>query len=248
MILFNYRLEPTDAGRTPVTVIGLGPMGRALAGAFILEQAGTALKGRTLVNLTGGSPEGAREIAAWAADGNVGYLDGAIMIPTIGEPSASILYSGPENVFQLHRETLTSLGGTATHLGTDPGRAAAYDVAMLDIFWTSMSGYVHALALAGSENIPATDFVPYAQGMVGMMPDIMAEFARQVDNSHYPGEESNITSTEAVLEHIIDASQIRNLDVGVLIAARATVRRAIDSGYGANDFSRLVEVIKTQSV
>jgi hypothetical protein len=32
---------------------------------------------------------------------------------------------------------LEKLGGTRTHLGTDIGRAAAYDIALLDIRWTA---------------------------------------------------------------------------------------------------------------
>ncbi|WP_290370057.1 NAD(P)-dependent oxidoreductase [Paenibacillus sp. CECT 9249] len=284
-----------------MTVIGLGPMGRALAGAFlknghpttvwnrsaekadelvaqgaakadtvadailasplvivcvldynvvhsILKHAGDALKGRTLVNLTGGSPSWAREMAEWAAKGDIDYLDGSIIVPTIGESSASILYSGPEDVYQTHQTTLASLGGTSTHLGKDPGLAAAYDTALLDIFWTSMIGYVHALALARAENISVIDLVPYAQGIVGMMPDVMSVFAHQVESGQYPGEESNITSTAAVLENLIHTSKTLNLDVGVLNAAKATVQHAIDLGYGANDFSRLTEVIKKSSM
>ncbi|WP_163855275.1 NAD(P)-dependent oxidoreductase [Paenibacillus elgii] len=283
--------------RTSVTVLGLGPMGQALAGAFlkaghpttvwnrtpakadalvaqgaalantvveavaasplviicvldynavnaILAPAGDALKGRTLVNLTADTPERAREMAAWAAARGIDYLDGAIMTPTptIGHPTAVVLYSGPEAVYEANRQALASLGGTASHLGTDPGRAAAYDVALLDIFWTSMSGYIHALALARAENIAAKDLAVYAQGIVHIMPDIMTEFARQVDDGHYPGEKSNIVSAAAGMEHIIHAAKARGIDASVLSAAHAVARRAIDAGQGADAFSRLAEL------
>ena len=104
-------------------------------------------------------------MATWAAQHGVDYLDGAIMTPTptIGTPAASVLYSGPESIFKVHQPTLASLGGTTSYLGADRGRAAAYDVALLDLFWTSMSGYAHALALATAENIPAKEFAIYAR-------------------------------------------------------------------------------------
>jgi hypothetical protein len=75
-------------------------------------------------------------------------LDGSIMTPstTIGGAAAVVLYSRPEEFYQTHQTALTSLGGTATQLGTDPGRDTACDVALLDLFWTTMSGYTHALA------------------------------------------------------------------------------------------------------
>lgn len=257
--------------RSPVTVIGLGPMGQALAGAFlmnghpttlwnrtaekadylisqgatlsnsvtgavsasplviicvldynvvheVLGPVGDALKGRTLVNLTADSPKRAREMATWAAQHGVDYLDGAIMTPTptIGTPA-------------------------------DPGRAAAYDVALLDLFWTSMSGYAHALALATAENIPAKEFAIYAQGIIDILPDIMAYLASEVDSGHYPGDKSNIISASAGMEHIIHAAQHHGLDVSVLSAAMAVTQQAINEGYGTDGFSRLTELLKKTS-
>ena len=88
----------------------------------VLGPVGDALKGRTLVNLTADSPKRAREMATWAAQHGVDYLDGAIMTPTptIGTPAASVLYSGPESIFKVHQPTLASLGGTTSYLGADP--------------------------------------------------------------------------------------------------------------------------------
>jgi len=60
--------------------------------------------------------------------------------PSIGTPTAFVLYSGAEQVYDAYRDTLASLGGTATYLGADPGRAAGYDTALLDIFWSASAG------------------------------------------------------------------------------------------------------------
>lgn len=208
---------------------------------------GQAVRGRTLVNLTAGSPYRARETAAWAAEHGAGYLDGSIMTPasTIGRPAAHVLYSGSEAVYEAHRPTLASLGGTATYMGADPGRAAAYEVALLDIFWTSMSAIVHAFALAGAENVTAKEIAPYAQAGVGLLPGIIAEFAERIDEGRHPGDRSSIASAAAGMEHIIHAAQARGLDVGVLSAARAVTQRAIDAGYGSDGFSRLTQVLRT---
>ncbi|GAA4225209.1 3-hydroxyisobutyrate dehydrogenase-like beta-hydroxyacid dehydrogenase [Streptosporangium album] len=290
----------TADDRSPVTVLGLGPMGQALAGAFlrnghpttvwnrtatkaeplvaqgatradtvadavaasplvitcvidydavhaITEPVAGALKGRTLVNLTADTPERARRTAAWAAGHGIDYLDGAIMTPTptIGGPAAVVLYSGPEGTYQAHRPALASLGGTAAHLGADPGRAAAHDVALLDLFWTSMSGVAHAFALASAENIAATDLAPFAKGIGALLPGIIDAFAQNIDDKDHPGDASTILSAVAGMEHIIHASQAAGIDTGVLSAATAVARRAIDAGHGTDGFSRLTEVLRT---
>ncbi|WP_424890456.1 NAD(P)-dependent oxidoreductase [Streptomyces sp. XH2] len=283
---------------TPVTVIGLGPMGRALAGAFltaghpttvwnrsagkaaalvergavlaptaaeavaasplvvacvidydavhtVLGPAADALRGRTLVNLTADTPAKAREAAAWAAGHGIGYLDGAIMTPayTIGGPSALVLYSGPEALHETHRPTLAALGGSGVHLGTDPGRAAAHDVALLDVFWTAMSGVAHAFALAKAEGIAAKDLAPFARGIGDLLAGTMSDYAEQVDAGSYPGHVSSIDSAAAGMDHVIDAAEQRGIDTALLRAARATARRAVEEGHGAEGFSRLTEVL-----
>ncbi|TDG00941.1 NAD(P)-dependent oxidoreductase [Paenibacillus piri] len=217
----------------------------------ILDPLGGHMKGRILVNLTTGTPERARQMAEWAAENNIGgYLDGAIMTPTttIGHNSAIIHYSGPEDIYMAHKDTLSSLGGTAVHLGTDIGRAAAYDVVLLDIFWTFMSGYIHALALAKAENIDARELASHAQGIIGILPDIMSAIADQVDEECYPGDESNLVSAAAGMEHIIQAALAHGLDTSVLASANAIARRAINAGYGTDSYARLVETTRHSAV
>ncbi|QRG66425.1 NAD(P)-dependent oxidoreductase [Brevibacillus choshinensis] len=282
--------------RSSVTVIGMGPMGQALAGAFlqnghpvtvwnrtagkadavvargatlaqtvrdaieasplvvicvldyhaveaILGHEGEALSGKTLVNLTADSPDRARSMAKWAADRGIDYLDGAIMTPTptIGTPAAVVLYSGSEAVYSVHQPTLASIGGTASYLGDDHGRAAAFDVSLLDLFWTTMSGYVHALALARAENISPREFARYAQGIVAILPDIMEYMAEHVEEDSFPGDKSNLNSAAAGMEHIIHAAKHNGIDASVLSAAYAIARQAIDAGYGMDAFSRLTD-------
>ncbi|MEE1939706.1 NAD(P)-binding domain-containing protein [Streptomyces sp. TRM 70361] len=288
----------THSAKNPVTVLGLGPMGRALAGALlaaghpvtvwnrtpgragdlpvrgavvaasaaeaveagelvvvcVLDYAAVhaitgplaaSLAGRTLVNLTADTPGRAREAAGWAAAHGIDYLDGAIMVPVdrIGGPESLVLYSGPEELYERHRNTLAALGGTAVHLGTDPGRAASYDIALLDVFWTAMSGVVHAFALARAEGIAAADLAPYAKGISGLLPDIIDEFARQTDARDYPDIDSNLRSAAAGMAHIVETAEARGLDASVLGAAHDLARRGVDAGHGDDSFARLTETI-----
>jgi 3-hydroxyisobutyrate dehydrogenase-like beta-hydroxyacid dehydrogenase len=287
-----------EQSKTPVAVIGLGPMGQALARAFLeaghrttvwnrtpdkadavvargagravtvqeavqsaplvvvcliddgvvhatLDPVVETLKGRTLVNFTSSAPAQARTTAKWAADAGVAYLDGAILTPTpsIGGPAAAVLYSGPEEVYREHETTLAALGGVASYLGDDPSRAAAYDVALLDLFWNCVNGVVHSLALARAEGIAARDLVPYAKPISGMLPGMIEGFAERLDEGRHPGDRSTIASAAAGIHHILDSAQAHGLDVGVLTASQAVLRRALDAGYGTDGLSRLSEVI-----
>ncbi|MFI6884271.1 NAD(P)-dependent oxidoreductase [Streptosporangium canum] len=283
-----------------VTVLGLGPMGRALANAFLdaglrttvwnrtpgrdreLAERGAgsarspeeavaasrlivvcvvnydaadaivrrgavtdALKGRTVVNLTADTPDRARNTAAWAAEHGIGYLDGAIMTPTttIGTPAAVFLHSGPEELYRGHRPVLDALNGTHTHLGADIGRAAAYDIALLDIFWTAMAGYAHALAVARAEGVTARELAPFAKGIGTILPPLFEQAAEEVDNGMFSGEVNPITSAASSMAHIVHASEAHGIDAGVMRAAEGLARRAIGRGHGRDGFLRITELL-----
>ncbi|MFB1045381.1 NAD(P)-dependent oxidoreductase [Streptomyces chrestomyceticus] len=290
----------SHTGQSAVTVLGLGPMGRALAGAFLdaglrttvwnrtpgrdrelvargavgvrsaeeavaassvtvvcvvnydavdtilrREAVTGALKGRTVVNLTADTPDRARGAAAWAAEHGVRYLDGAIMTPTttIGTPAAVFIHSGPEDLYREHRPVLEALGGTHTHLGEEIGRAAAYDIALLDIFWTAMAGYAHALAVARAEGITARELAPFAKGIGDILPPIFEEAAEEADSGGYSGEGNPITSAVSSMAHIVHTSEAHGIDAGVMRAAEGMARRAVGRGHGADGFIRIAELL-----
>ncbi|MGN8646763.1 NAD(P)-dependent oxidoreductase [Gracilibacillus sp. HCP3S3_G5_1] len=212
----------------------------------ILHSAADQLNGKTVVNLTAESPERARRMSEWVQGRGAAYLDGAIMspTPTIGTDDAVILFSGQEEVFKVHEPILKSFGGTPAYLGSDHGLAAAYDVALLDFFWTSMSGYLHSLAVARKEGISAREFVPFAQGMVDILPNIMVDTAQEVDEGKYNQDDSSLISNAASMKHIIEVSEAHGIDASVMRAAKAWAQQAIDQGYGRESFSRLSEILK----
>ncbi|MGN5378032.1 NAD(P)-dependent oxidoreductase [Streptomyces lasalocidi] len=251
---------------TPVTVLGLGPMGRALASAFLtarhpvtvwnrtpgragdllgrgaatadsvqeavaagqviitclidydavratLESSPTGWGNRYLVNLTSGEPAQARQMSRWASSHGIGYLDGAILTPTpaMGTPSATVLFSGAHDVHEAVQETMAATGGTTVRLGDDPGLASAYEVALLDIFATSVNGIAHAFALASAEGIEPERFAAFATGIGGLLPEMIQRFAQQIRSGRYPGDRSTIASAASGITHIINtAARPRN--------------------------------------
>jgi 3-hydroxyisobutyrate dehydrogenase-like beta-hydroxyacid dehydrogenase len=283
---------------TPVTVLGLGPMGRALASAFLkarhpvtvwnrtpgkagelldegavvagsvgdaveagqviitclidydavrvtLEPSQAGWENRRLVNLTSGEPAQARQMSLWASSRGIDYLDGAILTPTsaIGTPAAAVLFSGARDVYQAVQETIAAVGGTAVHLGDDPGQASAYEVALLDIFATSVNGIVHAFALASAEGIEPGRFATFATGIGGLLPEMITRFAEQIQTGRYPGDRSTIASAASGITHIINTALSHGIDVGMLTAAKSIVDQAVADGHGPEGLARLTTVL-----
>jgi 3-hydroxyisobutyrate dehydrogenase-like beta-hydroxyacid dehydrogenase len=196
---------------------------------------------RLLVNLTSGEPSQAREMADWAAARGIRYLDGAILTPTptIGTPAATVLLSGSPGAFAAAEPALAATGGTLLHLGDDPGRAAAYDVALLDLFATCVNGLVHAFALATAEGIPPERFAAFATGIGGLLPEMTTRFAHQIATGHFPGDRSTIGSAASGITHVINAAASHGIDTSLLTAARATLTRAVAAGHASEGLARL---------
>ncbi|NJP50484.1 NAD(P)-dependent oxidoreductase [Streptomyces sp. SBST2-5] len=287
-----------------MTVIGLGPMGRALAAAFLAaghpttvwnrtadkarelrgrgaawadgplaalrasevtvvcvvdadavgavldralaEAEGGRLPATTLVNLTSDGPERARALAARARKLGLDHLDGSIMTPAaaIGTEATRILYSGPAGLFDRHRGTLAALGGTALHLGADPGRAASFDVALLNLFWTSVTGLMHSFAYAARQGVPAGELAPHAEQMARLVADLLPGLAADIDAGRFSGAESSaLTSVAASLDHIVHALQEAGVPSAFTSEARELVNAAVSAGHGEDSPVRLADFL-----
>ncbi|MFG1621042.1 NAD(P)-dependent oxidoreductase [Kribbella sp. NPDC049227] len=284
--------------KTPVTVLGLGAMGTALARTFLaaghpttvwnrtpgrspeLDALGAVratspadavaasplvvvcllvdatvrstldgldLSGKAVVNLTNGTPTQARDTAARVAAAGAEYLDGGIMaVPAmIGGPGAFVFYSGSPVAFERHTADLAVLA-RPEYVGSDAGLAALHDVALLSAMYGMFGGAQHALALVGSEKIPATQFtenflVPWMMAMLGSLPRI----AKELDDGPRPGAAgSNLAMQAAAYDNLIDASVAQGIDPGLLAPLGELLRRAVATGHGDKDLAALVPLLR----
>ncbi|ADB35109.1 6-phosphogluconate dehydrogenase NAD-binding protein [Kribbella flavida DSM 17836] len=283
--------------KTPVTVLGLGAMGAALARAFAaaghpttvwnrtpgrapdltdvtraksigdaiaasplvvvclltndtvhdtLEPIAPELAGRSVVNLTNGTPEQARRMADWAAQQGVDYLDGGIMaVPDmIGGPAAFILYSGSPVAFEKYQPALAVLA-RPLFVGSDAGLAALQDLSLLTGMYGMFAGVTHALALVSSEKVSPTAFtqdllVPWLTAMLGTVQQI----AKDLEYGAEPGAAgSNLAMQAAAFGNLIDASRGQGVDPGLLTPMGDLLKRAVEQGHGDEDLAALVRLL-----
>ncbi|MEU9713874.1 NAD(P)-binding domain-containing protein [Streptomyces sp. NPDC047976] len=279
---------------TPVTVIGLGLMGKALATAFLeaghpttvwnrtsakaeeLAARGAAvaptvgdairasslivvcltdsaavrdtvgphraeLAGRTLVNLTSGTSDEARETATWASD----YVDGAIMaIPdAIGRPEAFLLFSGSSSAFHTYEDTLKRLGN-AVFFGEDPGLASLYDVALLGVMWGTLNAFLHGAALLGTAKVDASAFAPFANQWVSSVTGFVSAYAGQIDRGAYPADDAALETHLATMKYLVRESAAAGIDTDWPTRIQALAERALDAGHTGASYASLIEVFR----
>jgi 3-hydroxyisobutyrate dehydrogenase-like beta-hydroxyacid dehydrogenase len=278
--------------RTPVTVLGLGAMGTALARAFlaaghpttvwnrtpgkapvgaleaamvadsasplvvvclldadsvheVLDASGDAFIGRTLVNLTNGTPGQARTTARWAADRGIAYLDGGIMAvpPGIGTPASMVLYSGSADAFREAEPALLALGA-ANYVGADPGLAALFDLALLAGMYGMFAGFLHAVAMVRTEGVKAADFTEMLGPWLAAMSTSLPKLADRVDSGdHTTAVVSNLGMQATGFPNLIAASQAQGISAELLAPMGALLDRAVAAGNEDADLSVLVDLL-----
>ncbi|WP_410668734.1 NAD(P)-dependent oxidoreductase [Amycolatopsis sp. cmx-4-68] len=209
----------------------------------VLEAAAPA--GRTLVNLTSGTPEQARGVAKWAASEGVEYVDGVIMaVPQgIGTPGARILYSGSAAAFDAQRDVLPVLG-EPVFLGEDAGLAALYDLALLGIMWSTMGGFLHALALVGTEGVTPSTFTPTALSWLSAVGGFLPGIGEQVASGDYETDVSALAINAAGLGLLEETSRGQGINPAVPAALRELFDRAVAAGHGAHAIASVIEEIR----
>ncbi|MFE5581965.1 NAD(P)-dependent oxidoreductase [Kitasatospora sp. NPDC056531] len=291
---FSVGLSAERQSKASVTVIGLGPMGQAMAGVYldagyavtvwnrtaaradelvargaelapsaeaavaagelvvlsltdydavfaVLESVEAVVAGKVIANLSSDTPERAREAARWLAERGAGHLTGGVQVPPsgIGSPESSTFYSGPVELFRRHRTALEVLTGT-DYRGDDPGLAQLYYQIQMDLFWSSMVGYLHATAIAEANGISAEEFLPYLSSTAASLPGFQAFYAPRIAAGDHRGDVDRLAMGLASVEHVRQTAEASGVDGALPALLAEAFRRGVEAGDGAASVTTLV--------
>ncbi|CAG8903933.1 unnamed protein product [Penicillium egyptiacum] len=211
-----------------------------------LSRALQSLAGKTVINLTNGTPDQARQLSELVlTHGGTEYIHGGIMaVPAmIGSSEAVLLYSGgsQENFRRVKKDL--SILGTGKFLSEDAGSASLYDLALLSGMYGLFSGFLHATALvrSGEKEATATGFmsllVPWLSGMIGYL----GVMAKQIDEGNYVTQGSNIAMQIVAVENILEASETNGVSADVIHPIKSLMKLALAAGRENEDISALIE-------
>jgi 3-hydroxyisobutyrate dehydrogenase-like beta-hydroxyacid dehydrogenase len=256
-----------------VAVLGTGKMGTALVRAFAAAAArdtsllvasltnygvcgqvlftaemGESLRGKTVVQLTSGTPSNARTGAAWAAQHGVHYLDGAILAyPSwIATEYATVFYAGDRTVFEAHKPTLQALAHNTVFVAEAIGSAAALDCAILEACYGGCLAFLHAAAMCESEGISSSRFFEYKRVFISAL-DVSADDAKSMLERHdYTGDQCSLDTHVGALSHIVSLSHEAGLDNRLPDTLYAVYAAAVAAGLGAKELPAVYELFRAK--
>lgn len=208
----------------------------------LIDQVGTGLEGKDVLNLVTGSPNQIRSSMQRAQGYGAHVLTGAIQAyPSgIGSGGAAIICAGESEVWKRLEGVVRGLAGSSYWVAEDVGRPSVLDSAVTGcFFFTAMSACLEGASYAASDGLSVKEFRQSAKAYAQMLPaqlDLLFDAIEQGDTST---NDATLHTFAASLTHFRRAfSDVGASDV-FLRANYERMSRAIDEGYGDQGFTAL---------
>jgi len=201
------------------------------------------LSGRTVIQLSTGTPTEARASKDWLNACGVEYIDGAIMpYPSgIGAVDARILFAGPEKAFERCKRYLNCFGGDIRYLGRNIAAAAVLDMALLTHQLCEALGAIHGALLCESEGVGLDT-------LASMFPDNsetkgLVQFIRE-DVYDRPG--ATLTVWNEALRRIQNQASDVGINSEIPDFIASLFERTISAGHGEQDLAAVIKVLRSE--
>jgi 3-hydroxyisobutyrate dehydrogenase-like beta-hydroxyacid dehydrogenase len=203
------------------------------------------LSGRTVVQLSTGTPKEAHDSEDWLKDCQADYLDGALMFypDKVGAAEAQILIAGQKATFERCEEVLRCLGGDLRYLGENVGAAAAIDLAHLSESLGKYVGFAHGARLCEAEGVAADILAStFEEGeRARQLAEIIHAGAYELASLH-PG--ASIRVWEGVVQRLQTQARDAKISSEFPDNISGIFKRAIALGHGEEDLAGLIKALR----
>lgn len=216
----------------------------ATAGLLRSDGVASAIRGKLVVELTSGTPHGAREAGSWCVERGADYLDGAILATPdfIGTDAGTILVSGPRQAFDSNEAVFRALGGKVQHIGEELGLANAIDAAVLSLMWGALFGTLHSIAVCQAEGIDLGEFARQWTATAPVVEGLVADLIKRTNAGRFASDDETLSSISphyGAFQHLLELMEARKIDRSVVDGYDTIFRRAIAAGHLHDDFAAL---------
>ncbi len=198
------------------------------------------LPGKTVVQLSTGTPTGAQEAREWFKERGAEYIDGEILaLPEgIGADDTVILLAGPESVYRQIEPLLQCLAGDLRYFGENVRAPSALNLGWLCQRFGMLLGALHGVNLCNSENVGVDSYASlFPEG------DRVHLLARTIHTGDYENPSATVRVWQAVIERIQNQADEAGINNKFPEFAAGILRKGVKAEYGEEDISALFKVL-----
>lgn len=230
---------------SPLVVICVSDY-KATQKIFATEGVTSALHGRTLVQLSTGTPKEAREFDAWAKLHGASCLNGDILAwpRQIGTSDATISICGDGEKFKQHESALGSLAGAFNYLGEEPGASAVLFSAVMAYLAGNWIGFCHGALICENEGFQTDYFGNLIHSISPILAVESKHMGEVIRQNRFGNPESTIYTTGHDLHLLVQQAEEAGISKELPQFAANLFQRAIDAGYGGEEHAAIIKVMR----
>lgn len=218
----------------------------AVKSVFCEDEMISFLKDKIVIQLSTGTPKDACDFAHWVEATGAAYIDGRILSWTkqIGTPEATIMVSGKEEVYNKTSDLLKILAGNLIYMGEDVKKPAAMFSATLSYLAGHWIGLSYGALICERGGVDVVSFGSMLNEMAPFLGQESSYLAEVISNDNFSNPESTIkTAGEDIIRLVRHANESGISDEYPKFAA-SLFQQAIDAGYGEEEHSALIKIMR----
>lgn len=204
------------------------------------------LAGRTLIQLTTGSPKDARSSETWAKSHGARYLDGGIQAAPeqMGEAGTTILLSGDKTAFRDCEALLKRFAGNLAYLGEEAGRASAMDLAALSYGYGSFLGFFHGALIAEAEGIALDRYGEIIRDVAPALGEFLRHEGTVLQSGDFTVSQSPLKISIEATERMLATAEEAGISPRFPAYVVPYFRQAAAEGLGDEELAALIKVFR----
>ncbi len=206
--------------------------------------AGETANGKLLVQLTTMSPDDSRELAGWAEQRGLAYLEGTILgLPKdITGGSAMIIYSGPRAIFDAN-EALLSAMADPKHLSDEVGAAVSFDRVYYAYVYGMFHAFIQGAALAHAKGFAIDVYTETVMARIAFLPEKLKMMGDAIAARNHDVTQASIDVWAAAFADTLAMCRETGVDDALPTAVMHNFERAIAAGHGNQEMSAVFETL-----
>ncbi|KAB7660873.1 NAD(P)-dependent oxidoreductase [Plesiomonas shigelloides] len=215
----------------------------------LLDEASKTVTGKVVVQLSTGSPQGARTLEGWCHARGACYLDGAILCfpDQIGTTDASITCSGANAAFSEAEPILRQLAPTLEHVAEAVGAAAAQDCAVAAYFAGGLLGALHGALICEAEGLPVAKVCAQFSELSPILGGDVAHLGKTLASGDFDHPYASLKTWSAAISRLTGHAADAGIDSRFPRFAADLFEEGVAQGLGQQEVSALIKVLRTRN-
>lgn len=215
----------------------------------LLDEARNTVTGKVVVQLSTGSPQGARTLEGWCHARGACYLDGAILCfpDQIGTTDASIICSGASAAFSEAEPVLRLLAPTLEHVAEAVGAAAAQDCAVAAYFAGGLLGALHGALICEAEGLPIAKVCAQFSELSPILGGDVAHLGKTLASGDFDHPYASLKTWSAAISRLNGHAADAGIDSRFPRFAADLFEEGVAQGLGQQEVSALIKVLRARN-